>query len=179
MTMKKSPSSKAPSKAKSTQQFIIGTVAGVLVASGVIWALIPSKPETPAPAAAVSSAAAAPAAAENHEGHDHPDFQRISIDDAKAAIERGEVTVLDVRDMDSYVAAHIPGALHIPLARVEGEIPYLPKGKPIVTYCTCPAEETSGAAAAILARGGIQASALTGGFGAWQQRGLQVASGMK
>ena len=46
------------------------------------------------------------------------------------------MTVIDVRDAQSYVNAHIPGSLHIPMARIDGEVPYLPKGKPIVTYCT-------------------------------------------
>jgi rhodanese-related sulfurtransferase len=54
----------------------------------------------------------------------------------KQRIDRGEVTVIDVRDAESYTKGHIPGSLHIPLARVEGEIPYLPKAKPIVFYCT-------------------------------------------
>ncbi len=49
---------------------------------------------------------------------------------------RGEVVVIDVRDIDSYTASHIAGAMHIPLSRIEGEIPYLKGSKPIVTYCT-------------------------------------------
>lgn len=53
-----------------------------------------------------------------------------------AMIEKKDVTIIDVRDKDSYLARHIPGALHIPLAYIQGEVPYLPKGKPIVTYCT-------------------------------------------
>ncbi|MFZ2492812.1 MAG: rhodanese-like domain-containing protein [Thermoanaerobaculia bacterium] len=173
--MKKSPSSPSQPQSKSSRGFILGTLAGIVFASAVVWALIPSKAETQVPA--TTTVAATPA--EDHEGHDHPDFKRISVDEAKAAIDRGEVTVLDVREMDAYLAGHIPGALHIPLTRVEGEIPYLPKGKPIVTYCTCPAEETSGAAAAILEKGGMQSMALTGGLGAWQQKGFQLASGQQ
>ena len=46
------------------------------------------------------------------------------------------LTIIDVRDADSYKERHIPGALHIPLAYIAGEVPYLPKDKPIVTYCT-------------------------------------------
>jgi hydroxyacylglutathione hydrolase len=46
------------------------------------------------------------------------------------------VTIIDVRDADSYRDRHIPGAMHIPLAYIQGEIPYLPKDKPIVAYCT-------------------------------------------
>jgi 3-mercaptopyruvate sulfurtransferase SseA len=48
----------------------------------------------------------------------------------------GTVTLIDVRDADSYIAGHIPGAIHIPLSYIEGEVRYLPRDKPIVTYCT-------------------------------------------
>ena len=61
---------------------------------------------------------------------------RIKVQDLRDLIAKNAVTVIDVRDADSYLAGHIPGALHIPMTRIDGEVPYLPKGKPIVTYCT-------------------------------------------
>jgi hypothetical protein len=51
-------------------------------------------------------------------------------------IDRGEVVVIDVRDIDSYTASHIIGAMHIPVSYIESELSYLPRGKPIVAYCT-------------------------------------------
>jgi len=65
-----------------------------------------------------------------------PTVPRIPLTDAKKKIDSASVTLIDVRDADSYIAGHIPGALQIPLARIEGEIPYLPRTKPILTYCT-------------------------------------------
>ena len=67
---------------------------------------------------------------------EHAGVPRIEQDELLAHLKAGDVTIVDVRDADSFLASHIPGALHIPLARVEGEVPYLPKAKPIVTYCT-------------------------------------------
>jgi hypothetical protein len=61
---------------------------------------------------------------------------RIEAADLKQQLAAGAVTVIDVRDMASFDAGHITGAKHIPLARIEGEVQYLPKDKPIVTYCT-------------------------------------------
>lgn len=61
---------------------------------------------------------------------------RTQLADAKKLVDSGAVTIIDVRDADSFIASHIPGALQIPLARIEGEVDYLPKGKPILTYCT-------------------------------------------
>jgi len=55
---------------------------------------------------------------------------------SELAQKLGAVTVIDVRDADSYIAGHVAGAMHIPLQYLPGEVPYLPKDKPIVTYCT-------------------------------------------
>ena len=61
---------------------------------------------------------------------------RIDATTLHDRMTRGEVVVIDVRDIDSYTLSHIAGAMHIPLSRIEGEIPYLKGSKPIVTYCT-------------------------------------------
>lgn len=102
---------------------------------------------------------------------------RTSPRELASMIARGEVIVIDVRDADAYIAGHIEGALHIPLSYIAGEVPYLRKGKPIVTYCACPAEETSGHAALTLQQNGIQSSALTGGIEAWRQEGRPMRAG--
>jgi hypothetical protein len=61
---------------------------------------------------------------------------RISVAALREKMDRGEVVVMDVRDIDSYTASHIAGAMHIPVSYLETELPYLPRGKPIVAYCT-------------------------------------------
>jgi hypothetical protein len=61
---------------------------------------------------------------------------RIAVEDLVGKVKRGEVTVIDVRDQGSYFRGHIPGALHIPLASIESQLSAIPRGKPIVTYCT-------------------------------------------
>jgi hypothetical protein len=61
---------------------------------------------------------------------------RVNSGDLLKMVESKQVTIIDVRDADSYRARHIPGALHIPLQYIPGEVPYLPKDKPIVAYCT-------------------------------------------
>jgi 3-mercaptopyruvate sulfurtransferase SseA len=61
---------------------------------------------------------------------------RIPLATARQEIDSRAVVVIDVRDADAYVAGHIPGALQIPLMRIEGEVNYLPRAKPILTYCT-------------------------------------------
>ena len=61
---------------------------------------------------------------------------RSKPEEVLQGLEAHSLTIIDVRDADSYKERHIPGALHIPLAYIAGEVPYLPKDKPIVTYCT-------------------------------------------
>lgn len=61
---------------------------------------------------------------------------RVSPADLRQRIEKNEVTVIDVRDKESYDSGHIKGAMHIPLASTEAYLSYVPRDKPIVTYCT-------------------------------------------
>ena len=62
--------------------------------------------------------------------------KRMSIPELRSKLDGKQVTVIDVRDKTSYINSHIPGALHIPMAQVESQVSFLPKNKPIVTYCT-------------------------------------------
>ena len=169
-------SSSQAQQSRTTVFYAVGTFVAFSLVAIVGWSLTRSgsAPVSAIPAAPVAQSAA-PAVAPPHEHN----FERIGLEEFKKALDAGEITVIDVRDMDSFVAAHIPGSLHIPLTRIEGEIPYLPKGKPIVTYCSCPAEESSGESAMILANGGIAAKALHGGFGAWVAAGFPTEAGVK
>ncbi len=91
-------------------------------------AVAASTPAAPAPAPAANEAAIPTGALKA--------IPRIDAATLHDRMTRGEVVVIDVRDIDSYTASHIAGAIHIPLSRIEGEIPYLKGSKPIVTYCT-------------------------------------------
>ncbi|MEA2165482.1 MAG: Rhodanese-like domain [Thermoanaerobaculia bacterium] len=85
-------------------------------------------PETPALVRSTTPARAATTALDA--------IPRIDASTLRERMTRGEVVVIDVRDIDSFTALHIAGAMHIPLSRIEGEVPYLRGPKPIVTYCT-------------------------------------------
>jgi rhodanese-related sulfurtransferase len=60
------------------------------------------------------------------------------VDEAAAAIEKGEAIVVDVRSAQAYQASHIPGSLSIPLFDIESDPSgvNLDKEKWIITYCT-------------------------------------------
>lgn len=59
---------------------------------------------------------------------------RLSPDELMALQARETPIVIDVRDADRYAAGHVPGALHIPLAEIERQVPDLPHDRPIITY---------------------------------------------
>ena len=112
---------------------VIGTIVVAALLAFSLRRMANSQPATPAPPPA--AAATATATAEPHD----PSLDkvaRIKPQELRDLIARNAVTVIDVRDANSFLASHIPGSLHIPMARIDGEIPYLPKDKPIVTYCT-------------------------------------------
>jgi hypothetical protein len=63
---------------------------------------------------------------------------RVSLEDARAAIESGEAIVVDVRSDAAYAVSHIPGAINIPLGEIESNPTGLTLDKEtwIITYCT-------------------------------------------
>ena len=86
------------------------------------------------PPGAIATSTAAPHPPEVH--GDRSSVQRIAVEDLRAKMDRNEVTVIDVRDANSYNAKHIAGAINVPFASVESMLGDIPKDKPIVTYCT-------------------------------------------
>jgi len=150
---------------------LIYAVAAIVVVGLVAFAVVrSSKP-------AVPPGASAPAAAEASAPADVPFIEQAA---AKQLVDQNGATLLDVRDAEAYLVAHVPGALQIPLSRVEGEVPFLPKEKTIVAYCTCPHDEAAIEAVQILQHAGVQnAKVLRGGLQEWTRLGYPTASGMK
>ena len=152
---------------------LVFVVAAMAVVALVGFAVVHSS-QKPAPSTAVEPAAAQKATPPP------ANVPFMEQTEAKQLLDRNAVTMLDVRDADAYVASHVAGALQIPLARVEGEIPYLPKEKPIVAYCTCPHDEAAIEAVQILQHGGVtNAHVLRGGLQEWTRPGFPTASGTK
>lgn len=105
--------------------------------------------------------------------------ERISVDEAREAVESGTAVLVDVRDLGSYVDAHIAGALSFPAGEIAGRAAELEAlDKTVITYCACPAEETSLAAASdLVAAGFSDVVVLRGGIRAWADAGLPLNRG--
>lgn len=66
----------------------------------------------------------------------YPEIKRVSIDEAKAALESGAAVFVDVRSAEAYQASHISGAVNIPSEKLEARLGELDKTQWIITYCT-------------------------------------------
>ncbi|MEJ2578402.1 MAG: rhodanese-like domain-containing protein [Kineosporiaceae bacterium] len=83
--------------------------------------------------------------------------------------------VIDVRQPDEYVAAHIPEVRLVPLNSLAGAFSTLPENTPI--YIVCATGARSLHATLALRRAGVEAYSLAGGTMGWIRAGLPVKSG--
>ena len=101
---------------------------------------------------------------------------RITPEQFVQLLHQGNVVLVDVRSYGSYLDAHLPDAMSIPLDKLEGSLRHLrATGATIVLYCSGPAGEKSGRAAALLlAHGFERVYCLDGGFQRWVASGRVV-----
>src|SRR5262245_7993722 len=103
---------------------------------------------------------------------------RIPASELAALVERDAAIVVDVRDPEMFRRGHLPGARLAPpeLWREVG-LELRTSSKAIVTYCSCPQEESSLRAAARFRELGVQnVRALTGGYEGWADTGRPVVT---
>jgi len=94
-----------------------------------------------------------------------------------ARVHAGEVTVLDVRPAEEYRAAHIAGAISVPLKELEVRLETLPKNREIVAYCRGPYCVLAPEAVRVLRGRGYRAAVLEDGVSEWRARGLPLTEG--
>jgi len=105
-----------------------------------------------------------------------PAIEMISADELKAKVTSNQsVTIIDVRSSEGYAAASttVKGAIHFKLRKLKYRLAYpplknIPKDREIVTYCACPKDQSSIAAAQILQASGFKrVKVLQGGWQEW------------
>jgi len=105
-----------------------------------------------------------------------PGFQMISAEELKTKVAANQpITLIDVRSSEGYANSNntMKGAIHFKLRRLKSRLTFpplkdLPKDREIVTYCACPNDESSIAAAQILLASGFKrVSVLKGGWQGW------------
>jgi rhodanese-related sulfurtransferase/DNA-binding CsgD family transcriptional regulator len=107
---------------------------------------------------------------------DSGEFEPVDRQELLARVREGAATVLDVRPSEEYQAAHIEGAISVPLAELRRRLADLPRDQEIVAYCRGPYCVLAVEAVKILRAEGFRALRLEDGVHDWQARGLPVAS---
>ena len=132
-----------------------------------------SQPDT---AAAMRSQQNQQTPAPRAEATPRPDGVRlVTVEELNRLIAEDGAVALDVRGSVEFEMGHIRGALHMPLGLIAGRASELPKGKLIVPYCACSAEQISARAVLELKKQGVEnAAALVGGWDAWVKASLPV-----
>jgi rhodanese-related sulfurtransferase len=96
----------------------------------------------------------------------------IEVEKAREALASSDALAIDVRDRDSWLEGHVPGALLIARDELESRLEEIPKqGRLIVV-----SDDASAAAEAAEALGerGFDAVALDGGMKAWKRAGFTL-----
>lgn len=101
----------------------------------------------------------------------------VSRNALQERLAEGTVIVLDVRPVDEFAAAHIPGARNVSLTDLERIIPDLDPRTQIVAYCRGPWCVLAHEAVTALRKHGFMAQRLDGGLPEWRAEGRSVAGG--
>jgi thiosulfate sulfurtransferase len=96
-------------------------------------------------------------------------YKRISIDEAKALIDKGGVTLADVRDADSYRAGRIENAILVQHETIDEFLAIADKSEPLIIYCYH-GNSSQGAANYFDGLGFDEVYSVDGGFEAWRSK---------
>jgi rhodanese-related sulfurtransferase len=104
-------------------------------------------------------------------------MEPVDRDELLELVREEAVTVLDVRPVEEYNAAHIPGALSIPLKELKLHLAELPRDQEIVAYCRGPYCVLSVQAVEMLRAQGFNAVRLEEGIQDLRAMGFPIAEG--
>jgi rhodanese-related sulfurtransferase len=108
-------------------------------------------------------------------GHEPGDL--VTPEEAYQLVEAGSALMVDVRSPIEYEEYHITGAILSPYFDLDDEaVARLAEyDMTLITYCACPAEETSAAVASeLIARAVTNVLVLRGGIRGWAEAGYPV-----
>lgn len=104
------------------------------------------------------------------------DVAEVSFEELLRRAQAGEIAVIDVRPPEEFVAAHIPGALSIPVDELASRLGELPPDLEAVAYCRGAYCVLAHDAVRILRSLDRRAAKLAEGMLEWRLAGLPVAS---
>jgi rhodanese-related sulfurtransferase len=102
---------------------------------------------------------------------------QADVADVHASLASGEpgFVLVDSRSDAAWAQGRVPGAVHLPTARIPaGAAALLDPGVPVITYCWGPGCDGATRAALALARLGYRVKEMIGGLEYWTREGLPV-----
>jgi rhodanese-related sulfurtransferase/DNA-binding transcriptional ArsR family regulator len=105
------------------------------------------------------------------------ELEPVTLAELRRRLREGDVTVIDVRPAEEYRAAHIPGAVSIPVAELKRRLGEIPRKREVVAYCRGSYCVYSVDAVEILRKHGYRARRADEGLPDWRASGLPVAAG--
>lgn len=102
------------------------------------------------------------------------DVEEVQRQELLRRAEAGEVVVVDVRPAEEYAAAHIPGAVSIPIDELAARMAELPSDTDVVAYCRGSYCVFAHEAVRLLQTAGRPARKLVEGMLEWRLAGLPV-----
>lgn len=101
-------------------------------------------------------------------------LHKLSPQEVSARITGGRAVLVDIREPDEFVRAHVPGAISQPLSGFEKAHLAVEPGTDVIFTCRS-GMRTAGACDRLAARVNGDAFVLEGGLDAWEKAGLPVA----
>lgn len=95
-------------------------------------------------------------------------FQQVDHADAEQLINNGNLTIIDVRDRDSFEQGHIVGAINLSMQAMQAFCLEADKGNPVLVYCYHGVSSQS-VAQFLIEQGFAQVYSLQGGFEVWKE----------
>jgi ArsR family transcriptional regulator len=106
--------------------------------------------------------------------HARDALEAVSRKDLVSRLRDGLVTILDVRPEDEFALGHLPGAVNIPLSKLEHRLAELPVDREVIAYCRGPYCVLSFEAVAALRARGYLIRRLEDGYPEWKAAGLPI-----
>jgi len=94
-------------------------------------------------------------------------FEEIDTQKAKELIDQGDITIVDIRDSDSFEEGHIENAVSVNDTNIDEFVNTADKNKPVLCYCYM-GFSSQNAAQYFKEQGFETVYSMTGGFTQWQ-----------
>jgi rhodanese-related sulfurtransferase len=98
----------------------------------------------------------------------------LTPSDAAAAMARGDLQLIDVREPSELSESRIKGARHIPLGQLTAKLGELDRDRPVAFLCR--SGSRSAIATRLATKAGLDAANIKGGIAAWTRAGLPTSA---